>query len=131
MKKKTGLKDITKALAESSIEVMVDIKYGIIKNLKMFAILLLILFPSVIAEINMGRLARIISMCLLILFVRIIGDTSNKLNRVTSGGIPVPKKRFTRVDENGFIDINQNNMQEAILYLYEVENYLKKKGKLD
>lgn len=131
MKKKTGLKDIINALAESSIDVMVDIKYGIIKNLKMFAILLLILFPSVIAEINMGRLARIISMCLLILFVRIIGDTSNKLNRVTSGGIPVPKKRFTRVDENGFIDINQNNMQEAILYLYEVENYLKKKGKLD
>lgn len=131
MKKKTGLKDIIKALSESSIDVMVDIKYGIIKNLKMFAILLLILFPAVIAEINMGRLARIISMCLLILFVRIIGDTSNKLNRVTAGGIPVPKKRFTRVDENGFIDINQNNMQEAILYLYEVENYLKKKGKLD
>lgn len=131
MKKKTELKDIINALVESFVDVMIDIKCGIIKNLKMFAVLLLILFPVVIAEINVGRFTRAIFMCLLILLVRIIGDTSNKLNRVTTGGIPIPKKRFTRVDENGFIDINQNNMQEAILYLYEVENYLKKKGKLD
>lgn len=129
--KKTGLKDIITALGESFIEVLIDIKYGVIKNLKTIAIILLILFPVMIAEINIGRTARIIAMIFLIIIIRLICDTSNKLNRVTTGGIPVPKKRFTRVDENGFIDINQNNMQEAILYLYEVENYLKKKGKLD
>ena len=41
---------------------------------------------------------------------------------------PIPLQRFTDRDENGFISIKEEETQEAMLYLCDVEDYLKSKG---
>lgn len=43
--------------------------------------------------------------------------------------IPVPKKRFTETMEDGY-SINQDEVNEVILYVGEVEDYLERKGLL-
>lgn len=51
---------------------------------------------------------------------------ANKNNRGDS--VPVPRKRFTEIEEemDGYT-INQDDINEIILYLGEVEDYLEKK----
>lgn len=43
-------------------------------------------------------------------------------------GIIVKKKRFTEEQENGMVSINEDEMEEAIVYLYELENYFERIG---
>lgn len=44
--------------------------------------------------------------------------------------IPIPKQRFTVLDEDGYIVMKNDNAGEAIQYLYELEEYLSNRGKL-
>lgn len=46
------------------------------------------------------------------------------------GTIPVPGKRFTRVDEDGEVTINSIRLHELLLYTSELEDYLERKGLL-
>lgn len=41
---------------------------------------------------------------------------------------PKPIERFTEVDDNGMISVEHNRMQELILYVADVEDYLERKG---
>lgn len=40
--------------------------------------------------------------------------------------IPVPVKRFTEEDSDGEVSIEQSRLQEMILYVNDIENYLEK-----
>lgn len=42
--------------------------------------------------------------------------------------VPVARKRFTTEDEYGEISIAEDDIQEIILYLNDVENYIEKRG---
>ena len=44
--------------------------------------------------------------------------------------IPIPRQRFTVLDEDGYIVMKNDNACEAIQYLYELEEYLSNRGKL-
>lgn len=41
--------------------------------------------------------------------------------------IPIPSKRFTKEDEDGEVSIEQSRLQEMILYVNDVEDYLQRK----
>lgn len=41
---------------------------------------------------------------------------------------PVPERRFTKVDPDGEVSIERDRLQEMILYVGEVEDWLKLKG---
>lgn len=58
---------------------------------------------------------------------------SSVMKRVANKGgygndVPVAKKRFTQEEEYGEITIREEDVQEVILYLNDVENYIEKKG---
>lgn len=53
---------------------------------------------------------------------------ANKIGKGTT--IPVPQKRFTSVDEDGEVSVNQNRLQELILYTADVEDWLERRGLL-
>lgn len=55
-------------------------------------------------------------------------DIKKKINATTQSGIPIPFKRYTRVDENELLTVD--NPDEAISYLYDLENWMEKKGYL-
>jgi len=44
--------------------------------------------------------------------------------------LPVPAKRFTQVDDDGEVSIENDRIQELILYLADFEDWLERKGML-
>lgn len=50
-------------------------------------------------------------------------------DRIGKGDIaPVPLKRFTEKEEDGLVTVRQDRLQEMILYLADVEDWLERKG---
>lgn len=41
--------------------------------------------------------------------------------------IPVPNKRFTEVDEDGEVSVENNRIQELLLYVADLEDYMERK----
>lgn len=62
---------------------------------------------------------------MIVWFVTIVFD---RLAEKTGKGknIPVPAKRFTEEDSDGEVSIEQSRLQEMILYVNDVENYLER-----
>ena len=53
---------------------------------------------------------------------------ANKLGKGMT--IPLPDKRFTNVDDDGEVSIENKRIQELILYLADLEDWLERKGLL-
>lgn len=51
-----------------------------------------------------------------------------KYNKVEDTGFPVPSKRFTSESRDGEVSIEKNRLQEMILYVSEVEDWLESSG---
>lgn len=109
-------------------ELLATFKYGLIEELDKIAVLLQILIPIVIARMDLSTLKMLVVSCVLVACVKYIREVGYKLNHVTERGFPIPLQRFTDRDENGFISIKEEETQEAMLYLCDVEDYLKSKG---
>ena len=109
-------------------ELLATFKYGLIEELDKVAIALQILIPIVIARMDLSIPKMLLVSCILVVCVKYIKEVGYKLNHVTERGFPIPLQRFTNRDENGFISIKEEETQEAMLYLCDVEDYLKSKG---
>ena len=44
--------------------------------------------------------------------------------------LPVPRKRFTEVYDDGEVTVKQEDVQEMILYMADLEDYLQRTGRL-
>lgn len=126
-KKKKG-NSIFVVLLQTLGELLATFKYGLIEELDKIAVLLQILIPIVIARTDLSTLKMLVVSCVLVACVKYIREVGYKLNHVTERGFPIPLQRFTDRDENGFISIKEEETQEAMLYLCDVEDYLKSKG---
>lgn len=126
-KKKKG-NSIFVVLLQTLGELLATFKYGLIEELDKIAVLLQILIPIVIAKMDLSTLKMLVVSCVLVACVKYIREVGYKLNHVTKRGFPIPLQRFTDRDENGFISIKEEETQEAMLYLCDVEDYLKSKG---
>lgn len=126
-KKKKG-NSIFVVLLQTLGELLATFKYGLIEELDKIAVLLQILIPIVIARTDLSTPKMVVVSCILVVCVKYIREVWYKLNRVTERGFPIPLQRFTERDENGFISIREEETQEAMLYLCDVEDYLKSKG---
>lgn len=115
-------------LLQTLSELLATFKYGLIEELDKVAVVLQILIPIVIARTDLSIPKMLIVSCVLVACVKYIKEVGYKLNHVTERGFPIPLQRFTERDENGFISIREEETQEAILYLCDVEDYLKSKG---
>ena len=127
-KKETKNKRIMDILLSTLLELLLDIKYEFIESLDKIAIVIQVLIPVILSRVDCGIVIILIVSILFTLSVRYIKEVSYKINNVTDRGFPVPSKRYTNVDENGFIGVEEDLMQEAILYLFEIEEYIKRKG---
>lgn len=126
-KKKRGNK-VYIVLWQTIKELMSAFKYGLIEELDKVAVVIQILIPIVIARTDLSLAGMLIVSCILVICVKYIREVGYKLNHVTERGFPIPLQRYTKQDENGFISIKEEETQEAMLYLCDVEDYLKSKG---
>lgn len=115
-------------LLQTLSELLATLKYGIIEELDKIAIVIQILIPIVIVKMDLSTSEMLLVSLGLVVLVKYIKEVGYKLNHVTERGFPIPTQRYTEVDENGFIGIKETETQEAILYLHDVEDYLKSKG---
>ena len=115
-------------LLQTLSELLATFKYGLIEELDKVAVVLQILIPIVIVRMNSSIPKMLLISCVLVVCVKYIREVGYKLNHVTERGFPIPLQRFTDRDENGFISIKEEETQEAMLYLCDVEDYLKSKG---
>ena len=66
-----------------------------------------------------------------VLFIFISNVLRNlTVRRNLGNAIPVPRKRFTKEEGSGEYSIEEDRIQEMILYVADVEEYLSRKGML-
>jgi hypothetical protein len=111
-------------------EMLKGLKYGIIEELDKIATIIQIVIPVVILKATDNIFVMLELSILFTIFARYVKEVGYKLNNVTDRGFPIPVHRFTKRDEQGFIDIQDDDVEEALLYLCDVEDYLKRKGML-
>lgn len=119
------------------IDVVQTVNYFIASNLRNFAWILNFILPYLMYIIGQnvyaargyfgvgGELFIPIIFCVIAYVLR---SYANKIGKGTT--IPVPKKRFTEVDDYGEVSITNDRIQELILYLADLEDWFERKGLL-
>lgn len=51
---------------------------------------------------------------------------ANKMNK--GKRIPKPEKRFTEVDEDGIVSIEEERVEELLVYMADLEDWMERKG---
>lgn len=130
-----------KSLVEILIEITIDTFYGFVyfikNNLVNFANMLSLILPYAMyfigqyAVLDRGYFSVGLEICIPLLII-IVGyylrSTANKYGKGVT--VPIPDRRFTSVDEDGEVSIENNRVQELILYIADLEDWLEKKGYL-
>lgn len=127
-KRKKEKMNVVQVMKKTLKEMLITFRYGVIEELDKISIAIQILIPVLIARSGLNLIGMLLVSICVMAFTKYIKEVSYKLNHVTERGFPIPTHRYTRVDENGFVGIEEEETQEAILYLLEVEQYLKSKG---
>ena len=118
-------------------DVVQAIRYFVTNNLRIFVRILNFILPYIMYIIGQkvclergkiafgGELLIPIVFCVITYYIR---SYANKIGKGTT--IPVPEKRFTEVDDDGEVSIRNSRIQELILYLADLEDWLERKGLL-
>ena len=119
------------------VDVVRAVDYFITSNLRNFTWILNFILPYLMYIIGQnvystrgyfgigGELFIPIVFCVITYVLR---SYANKIGKGTT--IPIPDKRFTEVDDYGEVSIPNNRIQELILYLADLEDWLERKGLL-
>ena len=124
-----------KAFRSSISELYHQFKYFISINIKYLIKLIDISIPYIYAYISIllyrERNNIIIGYEVLIPIIAyiILSVLNNFLNKINKGyDIPLPRERFTTLNDNGNVSVDNSSINDIILYLYDLEEYLKSKG---
>jgi hypothetical protein len=130
-----ALKRILNPIEEVIVEVVYAITFFLESNLYNFGLLIEIGTPYIMWYIGIitfqergvfavgGELFLPIG---LMTIASILKKSANK--RGKGYQVPVARKRFTSEDEYGEISIAEEDIQEIIIYLNDIENYIEKRG---
>ena len=117
-------------LLETFLEMLAILKNTFVKELENIAVVIQVFIPIIIVIFGGSVVQMLIISCILMICTKYIKEVSHKLNNTTDDGIPVPKENYTQTDKYGFVSFIEGRETEAVLYLYELEEYFKKIGKL-
>lgn len=127
---------ILKMLVEITIDAFRSIIIFFEDNLMKFVNILSVLFPyamlfygQYIGEtrgISVGW--EILIPLVFAIVVYYLKSVANKIGKGIT--IPLPSKRFTEVDDDGEVSIENKRIQELLLYMADLEDWLEKKGLL-
>lgn len=62
------------------------------------------------------------------IMIYLVNSYANKIGKGIT--IPVPDKRFTEVDDDGEVSVENRRIQELLLYTADLEDWLERKGML-
>ena len=130
------MKRIIKLVADATKTMFREIAYFFTFNMRYVAVLVEVACPYGMYFVGQrlvldrgyaavgGELVLPIVVMVVVYYMKEISNRCNKGVR-----IPVPVKRFTEVDhETGEVNVRQDRVQELILYLADLEDWLERKG---
>lgn len=121
-------KKVFPAIIQTVVEFAYSVKYGIVKELNHIAAIMQLVCSILLARSDFDIIELIFAYTLLGLVTMFMKEIGYKLNSITDRGIPIPDRRFVKIDNHGFISIDEEDIQEAMLYLNDVEEYISSKG---
>ncbi len=131
------MKKFFRILVAVTVDAVDGIAYFIKNNLTNFATILNLILPYLMyfigqyVVIDRNAFAVGGELFVPIIFVVITYYLKSSANKLGKGyTIPVPDKRFTKVSEYGEINIENRRVQELILYLADLEDWMERKGLL-
>ena len=108
-----------------------SIEYFIRSNLRHFASFFEFALPYCMFYAGMYGNANVVLVMIIpvvmFLGIHILRSCADKLgtgNRIP----PIPNKRFTQVDEDGEVSIENSRLQELILYVADLEDWMERKN---
>lgn len=102
----------------------------LMKNLNNVAMIIQIVFPVWLVCQNTEPLKAFIYSVAIVFILAYTRQLYTNVQKHGGKTIPIPRQRFTVLDEDGYIVMKNDNAGEAIQYLYELEEYLSNRGKL-
>ena len=126
-----------KILWEITCETICSFTYFIKNNLVTFANLLNLLAPymmyfigqyAALGRHDIGVGGEIFTPLIFLVIIFYLKSTANKLGKGIT--IPLPDKRFTMVDDDGEVSIEHRRIQELLLYMADLEDWMERKGVL-
>lgn len=114
-------------------DISVATRYFIKRNLGGFANTLEVILPYLMFWIGLHAYSfldwALIIPVVMLFYIYCLRAAADKLG--TGNKIPpIPAKRFTRVDEDGEVSIEYDRIQEVLLYLGDLEDWLERKNML-
>lgn len=119
------------------VELYKSIKYRVVNSVYIIALLLEFSMPYIMYRlgyslyISRGGIyigSELLLPIVLFFIVKVLKEYAKKKNIVDE--MPIPDKRYTRVDEEGNVHMDRNKYMEMMIYVANVENYLERHGKL-
>ena len=129
------MKRFGRAMLELTLEVFYGIIYAIQINLRYLGELLQIALPygmylmGQYCAMDRGHFAvggELFIPVLVLMLTYYVNGIARKYNKGTS--LPIPEKRFTEVDDEGEVSIRQDRVQELLLYMADLEDWMERKG---
>jgi len=131
------MKRFIRILIEIIIDLLLGVKYLIESNARNFANIIQLALPFLMlyigqyVAVDRGYISvggEIFVPILVGFIIYLIRSFTNKIGKGIT--IPRPDKRFTEVDDDGEVNIRQDRVQELILYVADLEDWLERKGLL-
>lgn len=124
---------VSKALKASAVWYAKQIAANAMHILNGFKYLMLVVaFVTGLRYSNIEEPGAIVALVALLASFVLIDFTKfvmKTCGRVTDD-VPYPSKRFTEVDNDGMVSVESSRLQEMMLYVADVEDYLERKGRL-
>lgn len=118
-----------KIIFMSAGEMVFELLRTLRQNVSLLGALFMILWPTLLVYWGARPLEMVVIMIICLIVKEYFRRLDINLNNKSSDGFPVPNRRYT-YDNGGMIDIRSEDISEALQYLYDLEEYLYKKGKI-
>lgn len=123
-----------KGFIQTKIDSIKDFfKYDCGKLCKCIAVIVFVATPFAVAfhqEVYPDLIGGTITIAVILEFLCYIFYELSKFYGAEATELPVPSSRFTTVDKDGMVSVDKNRIQEMIVYVGEVEDYLSDIGRI-
>ena len=124
-------------IKEITLGLVYAVRYFVQINMRYFATIIAIVLPDAMCvlgqyvALDRGKFAiggEVFIPVLVTIVVHYLKEAANRNNK--GARIPVPRERFTEVSDDGEVTVERKRLQEMMLYMADLEDWLHSKGML-
>lgn len=128
---------VFRVLVEVTVDALRCFVYFVKSNLMTFANILNLILPYVMYFVGQkvmfdrGYISVGSELFIPLGFIVVTYYLRSSANKIGKGiTIPIPDKRFTKVDDDGEVSVEHKRVQELLLYTADLEDWMERKGLL-